>query len=217
MRPPVSLLSSCVHALCLGLRASLRCREKGREEVDALDARNERMVFCLWHDEFFPVVHVKRQLDIVTVVSPSRDGELLSRVLRKLGMRAARGSSTRGGSGALLEAARLMRDENIHACLTVDGPRGPRHQAKPGAFFLAWHAGAHITPIRAVFSRSVRARSWDRFQVPLPFSRVTVLFGKPWKMEGRILDGSALAEAKARLEKDLRELAPYGERGGGAA
>jgi lysophospholipid acyltransferase (LPLAT)-like uncharacterized protein len=217
MRPPVSLVSFCLRAVYRGLCASLRVREKGREEVDALDVRDERMVFCLWHDEFFPVVHVRKQLNIVTVVSPSRDGDLLARVLRTLKLRTARGSSTRGGTGALLEAARLMREDNIHACLTVDGPLGPRHQAKPGAFFLAWHAGAHIAPIRAVFSRSFRARSWDRFQIPLPFSRVTVIFGTPWKLEGESLNDATLAAAKSRLEKSLHELAPYGEHGGDAA
>jgi lysophospholipid acyltransferase (LPLAT)-like uncharacterized protein len=212
MRQPVPLISSGLYAVYQGLCASLRFREKGRQAVDALDARDERMVFCLWHDELFPIIHVKRQLDIVTLVSASRDGELLARVLEKLGLRTVRGSSTRGGSNALLGAARLMRTDNVHACLTVDGPLGPRHRAKTGAFFLARHADAYIVPIRAAFSRSVQARSWDRFRVPLPFSRVTIFFGLPWKMEAESMDEKALAAAKSRLEKELHALAPDGER-----
>jgi lysophospholipid acyltransferase (LPLAT)-like uncharacterized protein len=211
MRPPNSLLVFCLHAFYRGICASLRVREEGREEVDALDARNGRMVFCLWHDELFPAPRIKKELEVVAVVSPSRDGGLLAGVLERLKLRTARGSSTRGGSKALLEAARMMRAGNIHAYLTVDGPSGPRHRAKPGAFFLACHADAYITPVRAVFSRSFRARSWDRFQVPLPFSRITIFFGTPWKMEKNSLDDATLAEAKARLEKDLHELAPYGD------
>lgn len=181
-------------------------------------------MFCLWHDELFPLMRVKRQLDIVTVVSPSYDGELLTRVLNKLGLRTVRGSSSRGGVGALLGAAKMMDKDNIHACVTVDGPRGPRHKAKTGALFLAHHADAHVMPVRIIMKKSFCFGSWDRFQLPLPFSRVLVRFGEPWKVTDEKtreceashehrekLPDEALMRAKQRLETALAALAEYPE------
>ena len=195
-------LPSCLYLAYRALCAVVNFREEGRERVDALNAQGERMVFCLWHDELFPTPHIARQLDIVAVVSPSRDGDLLAGVLTKFGLRTARGSSSRGGSKALLDAAHLMKSGTIHACFTVDGPRGPRHQAKTGALFLAQHTNAYIVPLRCLYSRSFQTGSWDRLQIPLPFSRVLVRFGPPWKPEAN----PDLAAAKERLENDLLSL-----------
>lgn len=186
---------------------TLRFHERGREAVDALDAAEERMVFCLWHDELFPLMRVKRGLDIVTVVSPSRDGELLARVLERLGLRTVRGSSTRGGLKALLGASRLMKQNGVHACITVDGPMGPRHKAKDGAFFLSSHADAWIVPVRILPRPALHLPTWDRFKVPVPFGRVDINFGTPWKIETGELSDDRLAAARIRLERELTELA----------
>lgn len=195
------------------LCGSLRFHEKNRHWLDELDARGERLVFCLWHDEMVPLMRMQKQLDIVTVVSPSRDGALLAGVLEKLGLRTVRGSSTRGGAKALLGAARLMRNEGVHACITVDGPAGPRHKAKDGAFFLARHADAYIAPVRLLMRPALRIPSWDRLQIPLPFGRVTVLHGKPWKPDNPEMTPESLAADRARLEADLGVLAPCDDGG----
>lgn len=210
MRVPMPFAAASLHLLYKGLCGTLRFQEENRQEVDRLDAAGERMVFCLWHDELFPLMRMRKQLDIVAVVSPSRDGELLALVLEKLGLRTVRGSSTRGGANALLGAARLMRD-GVHACITVDGPLGPRHKAKGGAFFLARHADAWIAPVRIVMEGAARIPSWDRFQVPLPLSRVRVVYGSPWKpAQAEEENAAGLAAAdRARLEADLATLAPY--------
>lgn len=204
-----------MHALYRAICGSLRFHEHNRRCLDELDAGGERLIFCLWHDEMVPLMRMKKQLDIVTVVSPSRDGELLASVLEKMGLRTVRGSSTRGGAKALLGAARLMRNQGVHACITVDGPAGPRHKAKDGAFFLARHADAYIVPVRLVMSPAARIPSWDRLQIPLPFGRVTVLHGHPWKPDNPELTPEALAADRARLEADLAALAPYSERADG--
>ena len=209
MRVPVSFSAPVVHGLYRAVCGSLRFHEHNRHWLDELNARGERMVFCLWHDEMVPLMRMQKQLDIVTVVSPSRDGELLATVLEKLGLRTVRGSSTRGGAKALLGAARLMRRQGVHACITVDGPAGPRHKAKDGAFFLARHADAYIAPVRLVMSPALRIPSWDRLQIPLPLGRVTVLHGQPWKPDVPELTPEALAADRARLEAELAALAPY--------
>ncbi len=187
---------------------TLRFHERNRESVDGLDRAGERMVFCLWHDELFPLMRVKRNLDIVTVVSPSRDGELLARVLERLGLRTVRGSSTRGGMKALLGASRLMKREGIHACITVDGPMGPRHKAKDGAFFLSAHADAWIVPVRILPRPVFHLPTWDRFKIPVPFGHVDIYFASPWKVDPDKLDDSGLISARTRLERELEELVP---------
>lgn len=209
MRVPIPLSASAIHAVYRALCASWRFDEHNRHWLDDLDARGERLIFCLWHDEMLPLIYMQKQLDIVTVVSPSRDGELLAGILHRQGLRTVRGSSTRGGAKALLGAARLMRQEGVHACITVDGPAGPRHKAKDGAFFLARHADAYIAPVRLLMKPVVRIPSWDRLQIALPFGRVTVLHGQPWKLNAAELTAEALAEDRARLEADLAALAPY--------
>ncbi len=162
--------------------STLRYREDGRQAVDVLWQKKIPMVFALWHDELFPLMHVKRSLEIVTVVSQSRDGEYLAGVLTRLGLYTARGSSSRGGVNALLQSAKMMRKYGLAACITVDGPRGPRHQAKEGAIFLAQHISAYIVPVRIHMSRAkVLTKSWDKFQIPLPFSKIQITYGLPYQ------------------------------------
>ncbi len=208
MRIPLAWAAAPFYYLYQAVCATLRFHERRREAVDSLDAAGERMVFCLWHDELFPLMRVRRDLDIVTVVSPSRDGELLARVLEKLGLRTVRGSSTRGGIRALLGASRLMKRDGVHACITIDGPMGPRHRAKDGAFFLSAHADAWIVPVRILPRPALRLPSWDRFKVPVPFGRVDINFGQPWKIEAGELNDDTLAAARVRIERELAELAP---------
>ncbi|HKI80352.1 MAG TPA: DUF374 domain-containing protein, partial [Pseudodesulfovibrio sp.] len=101
---------------------------------------------------------------VVTFVSQSKDGEVIARVLEQIGHVTVRGSSTRGGVRALLQAKRIMEKQNRMAVFTVDGPKGPRHKPKDGIIFLAQRAGAKIVPLRAYpVSKKVFDKSWDHF------------------------------------------------------
>lgn len=174
------------------------------------DAR--RLVIALWHDELFPMPGYNRscKLKLAIVVSQSRDGELIARMLESLGFRTARGSSTRGGLRALVEVRRLMRDEHMDVAITVDGPRGPRHEVKEGAVYLAARTGSLIQPVRAVCNRAKRFKSWDRFQMPWPFSHVQLIFGEPYAIEtseAGDADEALLKRETARLKEKLDALA----------
>jgi lauroyl/myristoyl acyltransferase/lysophospholipid acyltransferase (LPLAT)-like uncharacterized protein len=186
--------------------ATLRLRETGREAVDALEKEGKPMMFSLWHDELFTLMHVRRSLKLVTVVSRSRDGEYLARVLQSLGLKTARGSSSRGALGALLQAARIMREEKYNGVLTVDGPTGPRHKVKQGAVILAHRTPAHLVPVRLFPRRAKVFRSWDRFQLPLPFSRVDIVFGAPYRTQAKDLSEPELEKACQELEERLTAL-----------
>lgn len=208
MKVPPWLVAAPLHGLYRLLCKTMHFQEYHRDRVDAIWHTGQPVVFALWHDELFSVLHVKRDLRLITVVSQSRDGEYLARVLQKLGFETARGSSSRGGSSALLHAARRMQEENLCGCATVDGPRGPRHKAKPGVIFLSQHAHAPLIPVRIFCSRAKYFNSWDRFQVPLPGAQIRVAFGEPYLIEAE-LDKEGMQEQCRLLEDRLNALESY--------
>ena len=193
-----SLLINPLYRLWCG---TLRYTESGRERVDAMNKARELMVFCMWHNEIFAPMYIRRDLRIVSIVSRSKDGEYLARLLNVLGIRTARGSSSRGGAAAMRDAARQMQAEQFNACVTIDGPRGPRHEPKNGVIFLAHHAGATLVPMRTFMKKAKFFNSWDRFQLPLPFSRVHVAFGEPYTIPA---DAELTDEFLQQTRQDLK-------------
>ena len=185
---------------------SLRYTEINRIAIERHTEYGKPVVICLWHDEIFPVIYLKRNLNIIAVVSQSEDGEWLACLLENMGLETARGSSSRGGVRALLGASRRMRQNGICGCVTVDGPRGPRHVVKEGAIFLAGHADAPIVPVRLFMSKCKIFGSWDRFQLPLPFSRVVVRYGDDYRFAGDIRNAEQVAAACRELEAKLNAL-----------
>ncbi|MBR6625244.1 MAG: lysophospholipid acyltransferase family protein [Mailhella sp.] len=209
MHLPPALTSFLLVNIYKAICSTHRIEEVNREVVDAAHARGERLIFCLWHDELFSLIPVARHLKVVAIVSPSKDGDYLERILASNNVGAVRGSSTRGGVRALLSLARMMKSEQVHACITIDGPAGPRHVAKEGGLFLANRTGGRIIPVRISMKNSFKAPTWDKFQIPLPFSKVVIRFGEPWR-EGQLevpnIEEDTLTRNKARLEKELNEL-----------
>jgi lysophospholipid acyltransferase (LPLAT)-like uncharacterized protein len=159
------------------LGATWRVRVFGREALLARAIGDPRVVYTLWHGQMLPVVWAHRQPTSV-IVSEHRDGEIIARILGRLGFGTVRGSSSRGGARALLEAIQVLK-QGIDLAITPDGPRGPRHAYAPGALLAAFRAGAALIPIVAHVDRKWQLRSWDRFEIPKPFARITVLYGTP--------------------------------------
>ncbi len=115
-----------------------RCREKGRV-----------VLFTLWHDELFAPIYVHRHEDVVILVSESRDGEFVSRILNRFGYATIRGSSTRGGVKALKKLTKMVNNHPKDIAVTIDGPTGPRHIPKQGVIYLAWKLNIPIVPVRS--------------------------------------------------------------------
>ncbi len=206
MKVPAGLIAPLVG---VGYRlwcASLRYTQINREASLPYVQKGMPLVFALWHDELFALPYRRDGWPIFTVVSRSQDGEYLARLLQSLDLGTVRGSSSRGGLGALLKAARLMREARQHACITVDGPRGPRHEVKDGAIFLAHHVPAHIVPVRLHASRAKRFNSWDRFQLPWPFARMRVVFADPYRVEAEELTPEVLERERTILKEKLEGL-----------
>jgi hypothetical protein len=178
-----------------------------------LDAnrRGSPTVLALWHGEIFPVAAYGLTMSshLVTFVSQSRDGEFIAQVLERLGHTTVRGSSSRGGVKALLQAKRVMERENRMAVFTIDGPKGPRHKAKDGVIFLAQRIGAKIIPLRAYPKRKkIFDKSWDHFVLPMPFTRCPIYIGEPMEVTSEKLTKEVLAQEAAKLEARMLSLGP---------
>ncbi|MEO8878534.1 MAG: lysophospholipid acyltransferase family protein [Polyangiaceae bacterium] len=136
-------------------------------------------VICFFHGTQFPLLAWRRRRPTAVMVSHSRDGELQSVALRVNGLRVVRGSSSRGGARALAALVRSMK-RGIDTAFAVDGPRGPYGVVKSGAIVAAKSVGGQLVPIGSACARAwVFARAWDKFRLPLPFSRVAVVVGPP--------------------------------------
>lgn len=190
---------------------SLRYRHEGPwwDDMEERNARGEPVVLALWHNDLFSLAgwgRTRPGVRYVSLVSQSKDGELIARIVQGCGHATARGSSTRGGLKALLTAKRVMERENRACVFTVDGPKGPRHQVKDGVLFLAHRAKAPIYPVRAFPRRRKVFNSWDRFEVPMPFTRCLVRTGQPLFVEAEELTPEVLERERKRLESAFEAL-----------
>jgi len=163
-------------ALVRLLASTWRVRTEYGEELAAARRDGRRVIFALWHGELLPLLWHQRGERVAIVISEHRDGEIIAQIAESLGYSTVRGSSSRGGSRALIGLMRAI-DSGLDGAITPDGPRGPARVFAPGAAIAAQRTGALIAPIRARANRAWRLKSWDRFVIPKPFASVIVSFG----------------------------------------
>lgn len=136
-------------------------------------------IVAFWHGEMLPIWFVFRALRPVALVSSSKDGSLLSRLLKDWGYDVVLGSSSKGGKEALEQLVAEASSRVV--LLTPDGPRGPAHHAKPGAVVAAHRAHVPLVLVRMhALSSHIFQRSWDRFTLPLPFSAIDIVIDHNW-------------------------------------
>lgn len=169
---------------------------------------------ALWHGQQLALLGHRRRRSTVALVSRSSDGDLLAKVLERVGdLTVARGSSSRGGASGLLAIVRCLR-RGQDAAFAVDGPRGPRRRARSDSLGCVWAATLSrgvVVPYAAAFARGwVLDRAWDGFEIPLPFTRVAVVLGRPLEPDGsdatvleRAID-DATEEARACVARARR-------------
>lgn len=156
----------------------VKCIES--DGLKSAKAAGERLIFAHWHGDELKIVPLVTPYRIATMTSTSKDGQLIDFTIRKLGGATSRGSSTRGGIGALKGLIRLV-SEGYRASMAVDGPKGPLHKAKPGVFELSRLAKARIVPVGAATSRAIHfSKSWNKAELPKPFAKVVIWFGEPF-------------------------------------
>lgn len=185
-----------VGLLLVGLLArSWRIRARNAEGWQRLRAEKKPWVFALWHAVLLPVAFKHSNEGVAVLVSQHRDGELIARVLAAWGNTTVRGSTTRGGSRALLAMIKELQ-RGVAVAVTPDGPRGPALAFQPGTLIAAQRANVPVIPIAVQADRAWRLKSWDRFMIPKLFARVTFAYGEP-----TIVGGSTPREAAAETAR----------------
>lgn len=155
-------------------------------------------VYALWHRQEVLMIWLHRNRGLCGLVSQSKDGEYMARILLGMGFNVIRGSSTTGGSQALRALTKAAR-AGYSIAVTPDGPKGPIFKVHPGVIFIAQKAGIPIIPAACALSSKKVLRNWDRYQFPLPFGRIEAVYGEPLRVaETDDVQAKAL-ELEARL------------------
>ncbi len=144
------------------------------------DPPQHGLIWMFWHNRMLIVPglysrYTRKFRQAAVLTSASRDGAMLASVMRRFGLEAVRGSSSRRGAQAMIECRRLLK-KNYYIGITPDGPRGPVYEMQPGVVQLARLCAVPIVPITVEYEKSWRLKSWDRFFIPKPFSVVRVRF-----------------------------------------
>jgi lysophospholipid acyltransferase (LPLAT)-like uncharacterized protein len=139
------------------------------------------------------------------LISPSVDGTAPAMLVQRMGAHVIRGSSSHTGARALRDYYETIVKQQISPAIAPDGPRGPVHECKPGAVLLSQLTGKPIVPVSVAASRTWRLNTWDQFEIPLPFSRVAIAFGEPFKVP-RGTDAEGILRLQAELAERLNAL-----------
>src|SRR5213593_1018488 len=191
------------------LGKTVRWEAEGWENHRAIEHAGKKMIYTCWHGRIFLATYFWRNRGIVVMTSRNRDGEYIARVIRRFGYGAARGSSSRGGRRALAEMIRELR-QNKDVGFTIDGPRGPRYVAKPGAVWIASKTGSAIFPFHISAQKTWALRSWDEFLIPKPFTRARVLMAPPIYVKPDASE-QEVEEAQELLQQVLDEMRMRGD------
>jgi hypothetical protein len=183
-----------------------------RKRIFHVDRRQQAMaahpkgafVFATWHGNSYAGTIVHGHQKFSPLCSRSKDGSMVAYLCEKIGLKPARGSSSRGGKEAREELLENIK-QGYSAAITVDGPKGPPFVTKAGVISVAKESGAMIIPLATMGEKFWQLRSWDRLKIPKPFSRVAIIYGEPFAV-GAEAQGDTFEEYQMRLTKDLNEL-----------
>ena len=205
----IRLADLAFYALISLIGRTIKFEVPGWENHEGITRADRLRFYVFWHERIFLTTYWWRNRRIVVLTSKSFDGEYIARFIQRFGYGAARGSSTRGGVGAVVEMVRLMR-QGCTTAFTIDGPKGPPRVAKMGAVLLAKKSGHPILPVTMALQRHWTAPTWDNFQVPKPFSRACVFCAQPIYVPADA-DEALLEQKRDELQAALDELSRRGE------
>ncbi|MBX9742297.1 MAG: lysophospholipid acyltransferase family protein [Chthoniobacterales bacterium] len=207
-----SFLAFTAALLCRLLFKTLRL-----EVIDHAEFLNnpppEPLIMTFWHNRIpaialgFLRTYHKNRKGVIVLTSPSKDGDILSGVMKHLGMGSVRGSSSRRGSTALRELSAKL-EKGYDLAITPDGPRGPKYSLGPGVIFLAQKTGLRIMPLHACYHRAFRFKTWDAFAIPWPFSKITITIDSYVLIDATLTD---LEPERLRLEIILKTNAQHAD------
>lgn len=200
------LAAALIYGLIRAMSATIRYEWRDASGLLAID-RAQSVIFCIWHNrlslclEVYRVFlrNIQRPCKLAAMVSASKDGGLLARVLELYGVQPVRGSTSRRGRQALLELVGWA-ERGYDLAITPDGPRGPRYTVQEGVIALAQLTGRPILPVSYHFTWKIVLKSWDRFQLPLPFTKCLMHFTPPIYVPREISE-----EEREKLRKEVED------------
>lgn len=185
---------------------TLRCRVEDPHGQKAKAPPGVPVIWIFWHNCLFSAPLTKKRFSgtapASALASASKDGAVIESAVSCFGVKTVRGSSSRRGVAALIALKKALQGGQ-QLFVTPDGPRGPRYELQPGVIKLAQSSGAPIIPVRFVHSSSWRLKSWDRFHIPKPFSKVTVLVGDAIHVPAK-LDDDEFETCRKKVQGLLR-------------
>lgn len=198
-------MADLVFFLCIKfLGTTIKFEVQGDEHLSAITSAGKIPIYTFWHDRIFLSTYYWRNRGIIVMTSKSFDGEYIARFIQRFGFGSIRGSSSRGGVRALVDMIKSMRTGHPMA-FTVDGPRGPRYVAKSGPLLLAKKTGNPILPFIIEPKKYWTVNSWDKLQIPRPFTKAKLIFGEPLYVEAKANDDQIQFDLE-RLQKSLDAL-----------
>jgi len=199
-RAQVTAISALGVPFIAAVGASLRWKVEGLEHLN-FEGNGRRPIMAFWHGRVLTATYYFRQRGISVMISENFDGEWIARIIHQFGFRTSRGSTSRGGQRALLQLKREM-ERGYPSGFAVDGPRGPARKAQPGAIWLAKLTGNPVVPFHMEAASYWSLKSWDRTQIPKPFSTVALTVGEPIDVASDA-DEDALEAKRVELERSL--------------
>lgn len=189
--------------------ATMRFQTTGWEHVEQIEKDGKKPIYSFWHDRIVSSTYFFRNRGIIVLSSHSFDSEYTARCIQRFGFGIVKGSSTRGAISGLVGLIRMMKG-GLSAAFTIDGPKGPRYEAKAGPVLLAKKTGNPLVPFVIECKRHWTIKSWDRLQIPKPFTRANVIIGEPVYVDPRIND-EKLELKRLELQSSLDDLVANGE------
>jgi lysophospholipid acyltransferase (LPLAT)-like uncharacterized protein len=188
------------------------CRHRFLDPHGAQDVMaTKRFISAFWHSRILMPAFLHQQWDGAIMVSASKDGEIIARIIVEQGNEPIRGSSKKGGKRALTLLAEKLKERTRPGVIIPDGPQGPRRKVRPGIIQLAKETGYPIVPITYSAKRAKVFGSWDRFMLPWPFTETTVVWGRPLTVNPDGGDGDD-AVAREALEREMNRITDWADR-----
>jgi len=193
-----------LYILIQTLCKTLRIQTTGSESINSLIKEKRNFVLAFWHGTMVIPWFAHRNLKLLAIISKSKDGDLLAKILRKWNYNVVRGSSSKGGNVAL----QIMIDHAKHECpvaITPDGPLGPNFKMKAGAVITAKKSEVPLVLVGVGCKSKRKLHSWDNFEVPFPFSKVQLVYSEPILID-KNLSYDETSKMILQCEEKLNEL-----------
>jgi lysophospholipid acyltransferase (LPLAT)-like uncharacterized protein len=198
----VAAIATLGYPILRALGSTWQWKVSGDEHVQSIASQGRQPIHSFWHGRILPATLYFQRRGIVVITSENYDGEWIARIITKFGYGTARGSTSKGGPKALLQLVREVKSKGV--AFTLDGPRGPAEVAQPGAVWLSKATGNPLMPFHCEAVSSWTLKSWDRTQIPRPFTTVAMAIRPPIYVP-RDADAPALEEARKMLEASLAD------------